>query len=226
MRSFVGHGIGEQFHTDLHVPHYYEPRLTTVIEEGMTFTIEPMITIGAWEHDLWDDGWTAVTVDRRRTAQFEHTLVVVTADGCDVLDPPLSAQHRCDVRAPGRGRPWARPRRPPGRGTRPSRASRVAQRGQVLVGVEGGLGVGASHAQRAGLPVGLEVDAGDERVRRGGTAARSSRAPAWRPARRSRCGSGSRTAASVRSRSQTSESNGDSSADARTQRGSTASGCR
>ena len=46
VRSFVGHGIGEQFHTDLHVPHYYEPRLDRVIEEGMTFTIEPMITVG------------------------------------------------------------------------------------------------------------------------------------------------------------------------------------
>ena len=84
VRSFVGHGIGEQFHTDLHVPHYFEPRLTRLIEEGMTFTIEPMITVGAFAHDLWDDGWTAVTVDRRRTAQFEHTLVV-TAAGCDVL---------------------------------------------------------------------------------------------------------------------------------------------
>ncbi len=84
VRSFVGHGISTQFHTDLHVPHYYEPRLTTPIEEGMTFTIEPMITVGAWEHELWDDGWTAVTVDRRRTAQFEHTLAV-TADGVDVL---------------------------------------------------------------------------------------------------------------------------------------------
>jgi len=84
VRSFVGHGIGEQFHTDLHVPHYYEPRLSTVIEEGMTFTIEPMITLGAWEHELRDDGWTAVTVDRRRTAQFEHTLVVTSA-GADVL---------------------------------------------------------------------------------------------------------------------------------------------
>jgi methionyl aminopeptidase len=84
VRAFVGHGIGEQFHTDLHVPHYYEPRLVTPIEEGMTFTIEPMITVGAWEHDLWDDGWTAVTVDRRRTAQFEHTLLV-TATGVDVL---------------------------------------------------------------------------------------------------------------------------------------------
>ena len=84
VRSFVGHGIGQQFHTDLHVPHYYEPRLDREMAEGMTFTIEPMITMGAWEHDLWDDGWTAVTVDRRRTAQFEHTLLV-TADGCDVL---------------------------------------------------------------------------------------------------------------------------------------------
>jgi methionyl aminopeptidase len=84
VRSFVGHGIGEQFHTDLHVPHYYEPRLTRPIEEGMTFTIEPMITVGAWEHDLWDDGWTAVTVDRRRSAQFEHTLLV-TSEGAEVL---------------------------------------------------------------------------------------------------------------------------------------------
>jgi methionyl aminopeptidase len=84
VRSFVGHGISTQFHTDLHVPHYYEPKLTRLIEEGMTFTIEPMITIGAWEHDLWDDGWTAVTVDRRRTAQFEHTLAV-GPDGAEVL---------------------------------------------------------------------------------------------------------------------------------------------
>ncbi|MGQ0832200.1 MAG: type I methionyl aminopeptidase [Microthrixaceae bacterium] len=87
VRSFVGHGISTQFHTDLHVPHYYEPRLLTPMEEGMTFTIEPMITLGAWEHDLWDDGWTAVTVDRRRTAQFEHTLVVA-ADGAEVLTRP------------------------------------------------------------------------------------------------------------------------------------------
>ena len=87
VRSFVGHGIGEQFHTDLHVPHYYEPRLTTVIEEGMTFTIEPMITIGSWEHDLWDDGWTATTKDKSRTAQFEHTLVV-TDTGAEVLTLP------------------------------------------------------------------------------------------------------------------------------------------
>ena len=113
VRSFVGHGIGEQFHTDLHVPHYYEPRLDRLIEEGMTFTIEPMITMGAWEHDLWDDGWTAVTVDRRRTAQFEHTLVVTPA-GCDVLctrlapsTTPVGGGH-ADVGA--RSPSWTRPR--------------------------------------------------------------------------------------------------------------------
>src|SRR2546421_6467249 len=84
VRDFVGHGIGEQFHTDLQIPHYYEPRLTTVMETGMTFTIEPMITIGDWRARVWDDGWTAVTADGSRTAQFEHT-VLVTDDGVDVL---------------------------------------------------------------------------------------------------------------------------------------------
>jgi methionyl aminopeptidase len=87
VRAFVGHGIAEQFHTDLQIPHYYDRRATTVIETGMTFTIEPMITIGSWQHHLWDDGWTAVTVDRRRTAQFEHTLVV-NDDGAEVLTLP------------------------------------------------------------------------------------------------------------------------------------------
>jgi methionyl aminopeptidase len=84
VRAFVGHGIGEQFHTDLQIPHYHEPRLATVAEPGMTFTIEPMIAIGSGRHLLWDDGWTAVTADGSRTAQFEHTLVV-TETGADVL---------------------------------------------------------------------------------------------------------------------------------------------
>jgi methionyl aminopeptidase len=84
VRAFVGHGIGEQFHTDLHIPHYYDPRVATVMEPGMTFTIEPMITMGEWQHRLWDDGWTAVTTDLRRTAQFEHTILV-TDDGAEVL---------------------------------------------------------------------------------------------------------------------------------------------
>jgi methionyl aminopeptidase len=89
VRAFIGQGIGEQFHTDLQILHYYEPRFTRPIEEGMTFTIEPMITMGDHRHRMWDDDWTAVTADLRRTAQFEHTLVV-TADGCEILTLPTN----------------------------------------------------------------------------------------------------------------------------------------
>ena len=84
VRAYCGHGIGEVFHSAPQIPHYYEPSAGTVIEPGMTFTIEPMITLGTWRHVAWDDGWTAVTADGRRTAQFEHTLLV-TADGAEVL---------------------------------------------------------------------------------------------------------------------------------------------
>ncbi|HEX2577699.1 MAG TPA: type I methionyl aminopeptidase [Aquihabitans sp.] len=84
VRSFIGHGIGETFHTDLAIPHYYDPRAVKVLEPGMVFTIEPMITVGDWRHRLWDDDWTASTVDGKRTAQFEHTLLV-TDDGVEVL---------------------------------------------------------------------------------------------------------------------------------------------
>ena len=84
VRSFVGHGIGRAFHSDPQVFHYDNPQARLQLLPGMTFTIEPMITIGDWHHEMWDDGWTAVTVDRSRTAQFEHTLLV-TDDGADVL---------------------------------------------------------------------------------------------------------------------------------------------
>ncbi|MGI8752485.1 MAG: type I methionyl aminopeptidase [Acidimicrobiales bacterium] len=84
VRSFVGHGIGEQFHVAPSVPHYYTPEASTIMAPGMVFTIEPMITIGSWREKMWDNGWTAVTVDGSRTAQFEHTLVV-TEDGAEVL---------------------------------------------------------------------------------------------------------------------------------------------
>ena len=61
--------------------------MTTLLETGMTFTIEPMITLGAIDYDMWDDGWTVVTKDRSRTAQFEHTILV-TADGAEILTLP------------------------------------------------------------------------------------------------------------------------------------------
>jgi methionyl aminopeptidase len=57
------------------------------MEPGMTFTIEPMITLGTHEYEMWADGWTVVTKDRKWTAQFEHTLVV-TDDGCEILTLP------------------------------------------------------------------------------------------------------------------------------------------
>jgi len=91
VRAFIGHGIGENFHTDIQVLHYFDPRNTMIIREGMTFTVEPMITAsGDWRHKMWDDDWTAVTADGSRTAQFEHTLVV-TADGVEVLTGGLGA---------------------------------------------------------------------------------------------------------------------------------------
>jgi len=84
VRSYCGHGIGDAFHTALQIPHHYDRSATRVIQEGMTFTVEPMITEGTWEDLLWDDGWTAVTADGRRTAQFEHTIAV-TARGAEIL---------------------------------------------------------------------------------------------------------------------------------------------
>ncbi len=84
IRAFIGHGIGEQFHTDIQVLHYYDSRNSMIMRPGMTFTVEPMISLGSWQHRMWDDDWTAVTADGRRTAQFEHTLVV-TDDGVEVL---------------------------------------------------------------------------------------------------------------------------------------------
>ncbi|MGH3656421.1 MAG: type I methionyl aminopeptidase [Micromonosporaceae bacterium] len=87
VRDFTGHGIGEAFHSGLHVPHNDRPDFTTVMEAGMTFTIEPMITLGTYQYDTWPDQWTVVTKDRKWTAQFEHT-VLVTASGYEILTLP------------------------------------------------------------------------------------------------------------------------------------------
>ncbi len=76
VREFIGHGVGEVFHHLPNIPHYYEPSAQFEFESGMTFTIEPMITIGSPSANLWDDGWTAATKDLSRTAQFEHTILV------------------------------------------------------------------------------------------------------------------------------------------------------
>jgi methionyl aminopeptidase len=84
VRDFTGHGIGQDFHTGLIVPHYDDPDLDVVMQLGMVFTIEPMLTLGTIEYELAADGWTVTTADNKRSAQFEHT-VAVTDTGVDVL---------------------------------------------------------------------------------------------------------------------------------------------
>jgi methionyl aminopeptidase len=87
VRDFTGHGIGTTFHSGLIVPHFDDPDTQVTMEVGMTFTIEPMLTLGTISYDIWPDGWTAVTKDRKRTAQFEHTILV-TEDGHEILTLP------------------------------------------------------------------------------------------------------------------------------------------
>lgn len=85
IRDFTGHGVGESFHSGLVIPHYDSaPLFDTEIVDQMVFTIEPMLTLGGHEWEMWADGWTVVTKDRSITAQFEHTMAV-TADGVDIL---------------------------------------------------------------------------------------------------------------------------------------------
>jgi methionyl aminopeptidase len=87
VRDFTGHGIGRSFHSGLVVLHYDAPEVDTLLETGMTFTIEPMINLGTIDYDIWDDHWTVVTKDRKRTAQFEHTILV-TDTGSEILTLP------------------------------------------------------------------------------------------------------------------------------------------
>ncbi len=87
VRDYTGHGINSAFHSGLVVLHYDEPRMATVIEEGMTFTIEPMLTLGDYRSHTWKDDWTVVTDDFSRCAQFEQTLVV-RQHGAEVLTAP------------------------------------------------------------------------------------------------------------------------------------------
>jgi len=88
VRDFTGHGIGRSFHSGLVVPHYdAAPSYDTVIEPGMTFTIEPMLNLGTESWEMWDDDWTVVTADRKRSAQFEHTILI-TDSGNEILTLP------------------------------------------------------------------------------------------------------------------------------------------
>ena len=85
VRDFTGHGVGTSFHSGLIIPHYDSaPLYNDIMEVGMVFTIEPMLTLGTHEWDMWADDWTVTTKDKSWTAQFEHTLVV-TETGADIL---------------------------------------------------------------------------------------------------------------------------------------------
>ncbi len=84
VRDFTGHGVGTSFHTGLIIPHYDAPEYNTLIEPGMVFTVEPMLTLGTYDWDLWEDGWTVTTKDKSLSAQFEHTILI-TEDGPEIL---------------------------------------------------------------------------------------------------------------------------------------------
>ena len=87
VEDFTGHGVHTVFHSGLIIPHYDDPGATTIMEAGMTFTIEPMITLGSIDYDVWSDDWTITTKDKLRTAKFEHTLAV-TETGAEILTLP------------------------------------------------------------------------------------------------------------------------------------------
>jgi methionyl aminopeptidase len=85
VRDFTGHGIGRAFHSGLVIPHYdAAPNYDTEMQVGMVFTIEPMLTLGTYQWEMWPDNWTVLTKDKSITAQFEHTLVV-TEHGAEIL---------------------------------------------------------------------------------------------------------------------------------------------
>ncbi|KRY69999.1 Methionine aminopeptidase 1, partial [Trichinella pseudospiralis] len=95
VRSYSGHGIHRLFHTAPTVPHYSKNKAVGVMKPGHSFTIEPMINRGTYRDTTWPDRWTAVTGDGKRSAQFEHTLLV-TDVGCEVLT----------ARQENNGQPW------------------------------------------------------------------------------------------------------------------------
>lgn len=88
VRNFCGHGIGSVFHTTPNVMHFKNDEPAGVMKPGITFTIEPMINEGSAKNVTWPDDWTATTVDGKRSAQFEHTILI-TEDGVERLTGKL-----------------------------------------------------------------------------------------------------------------------------------------
>lgn len=104
VREFIGHGVNSQFHTELQIPHYFEPKSTHILQPDTTFTIEPMLTLGPPALHLWDDDWTAVTNSGQRSAQFEHTLLL-TPEGVEVLTRTTAGECAHDLTAQAVGAP-------------------------------------------------------------------------------------------------------------------------
>ena len=88
IKTYCVHGINSTFHCAPNIPHYAKNKAVGTCKPGMTFTIEPMISLGSYRDKTWPDDWTSVTSDGSRTAQFEHTLLV-TDDGCEILTKRL-----------------------------------------------------------------------------------------------------------------------------------------
>jgi len=84
VREFVGHGIGRALHEDPPIPNFGSPNIGPRLRPGMVLAIEPMVTLGSYDVEVLQDGWTAVTKDRSLAAHFEHT-VAITERGTDVL---------------------------------------------------------------------------------------------------------------------------------------------
>jgi methionyl aminopeptidase len=96
IRSLVGHGVGRYYHEDPHIPNFGEPGRGPRLSEGMTIAIEPMITAGASDVVVMDDGWTIRTQDRSMSAHFEHT-VAITSDGPRILTPRVGVPGGVEV---------------------------------------------------------------------------------------------------------------------------------
>ncbi len=108
IKTYCGHGVNSLFHCAPNVPHYAKNKAVGIAKPGMTFTIEPMISLGTYKDKTWPDDWTSVTQDGTSTAQFEHTLLV-TEDGVEILtarlpdSPGGAVEMPPEVKADGEG---------------------------------------------------------------------------------------------------------------------------
>lgn len=85
VRDFCGHGVGRKLHEDPQVPNFGHPGKGPVLKPGMTLAIEPMINQGTWKVEVQSNGWTVKTLDRQRSAHFEHTVLVVESGPAEIL---------------------------------------------------------------------------------------------------------------------------------------------